>query len=195
MENEVWKDIKDFKGYQVSNLGRVRTYNKITYTKKHGARHWESRILKQKWCRATKRKNRYDARVNLWKDGKPYTFLVSRLVASAFFGESNLTVNHIDGDSTNNRVENLEWCTIGENIKKGFETGLFAKSMKSIILHNKKTNEEKEFNSLSKASRFMFKNNGYLSNAIKRNKFENDNYKWCLNEERSKKDKSSTFKL
>ena len=27
---EIWKDIPDYKGYQVSNLGRVRTYNKIT---------------------------------------------------------------------------------------------------------------------------------------------------------------------
>ena len=45
---EIWKDIKDYPGYQVSNLGRVRTYNKITHTEKHGIRHWENRILKQK---------------------------------------------------------------------------------------------------------------------------------------------------
>lgn len=180
MENEVWKDIKGFKGYQVSNLGRVRTYNKITSSKKFAERHWEDKILKQKLCRATKSKNRYDARVDLWKDGKPYTFLVSRLVATAFLGESNLTVNHIDGDSTNNRVENLEWCSLAENIKKGFETGLYMKSMKSIILYNKKTNEEKVFSSLSEASRFMFKYSGYLSNKILKNKFEDKEYKWSF---------------
>ena len=38
---EIWKDIKNYKGYQVSNLGRVRTHNKTTYTKIHGERHWK----------------------------------------------------------------------------------------------------------------------------------------------------------
>lgn len=36
-----------------------------------------------------------------------------------------LTVNHIDGDKGNNCVENLEWCSIAENSRKGFELGLF----------------------------------------------------------------------
>ena len=35
---EIWKDIPNFEGYQVSNLGRVRTFNKITHTNKHGDR-------------------------------------------------------------------------------------------------------------------------------------------------------------
>ena len=43
---EIWKDIKEYNGYQVSNLGRVRTFNKTTFTTKHGVRHWENRILK-----------------------------------------------------------------------------------------------------------------------------------------------------
>ena len=33
---EIWKDIPNYKGYQASSLGRIRTYNKITYTKLHG---------------------------------------------------------------------------------------------------------------------------------------------------------------
>lgn len=39
--NEIWKDIEGYQGYQVSNLGNVRTYNKITYTEKHGKRKWK----------------------------------------------------------------------------------------------------------------------------------------------------------
>lgn len=41
---EIWMDIPNYKGYQVSNFGKVRTYNKITYSKKHGERHWKNRI-------------------------------------------------------------------------------------------------------------------------------------------------------
>lgn len=37
---EEWKDIPNYDGYQVSNMGRVRTHNKITYTQKHGLRKW-----------------------------------------------------------------------------------------------------------------------------------------------------------
>ena len=48
MEKEIWKDIPNYNGYQVSNLGNVRTYNKITFTERHGERHWKNRILKQK---------------------------------------------------------------------------------------------------------------------------------------------------
>ena len=45
---EIWKDIPNYEGiYQASNLGRIKTApNKITYTKRHGVRHWKSRILK-----------------------------------------------------------------------------------------------------------------------------------------------------
>ena len=45
---ETWKNIPNYNGYQVSNLGRVRTNNKITHTDKHGDRHWKNRILKFK---------------------------------------------------------------------------------------------------------------------------------------------------
>ena len=65
---EIWKDIEGFKGYQVSNKGRIRTFNKVTYTHKHGERHWKNKILRYKG-------NTYKTgyRVDLWREGKPYT--------------------------------------------------------------------------------------------------------------------------
>ena len=79
---EIWKDIPNYKGYQASNLGRIRTYNKITYTKLHGERHWKNRILKFK---PTAKNNRIKQgggyRVSLWKNGKCKDFLVARIIA------------------------------------------------------------------------------------------------------------------
>ena len=48
---------------------------------------------------------------------KPRSFCVHRLVADAFLGSSDLQINHKNGDKSDNRVENLEYCTAGHNIR------------------------------------------------------------------------------
>ena len=126
----IWKDIPNFEGYQVSDTGLVRTHNKVTCTEYHGIRHWKNRILKFKNAEKTKRNQ---ARVDLWKDGKPHSFVVARLVAFTFFeadiNDHSLTVNHIDGDWQNNNLQNLELISLAANIKHGFE------NVKSAIDH------------------------------------------------------------
>ena len=141
-------------------------------------RHWKQRILKQKVSASTRSKKRYDARVELWKNEGHKTFLVARLIATTFLGESNLSVNHIDGNSLNNDINNLEWMPLDENIKHGFKNGLYPS--KKIMLINKKTNEQKEFMSLSSCSRYLGRNSAYISNLIKNNKYEDKDYKWSL---------------
>ena len=51
---------------------------------------------------------------------------VHRLVAEAFLGgpHPDLDVNHIDGDKTNNCIENLEWCTREENVRHAVRIGI-----------------------------------------------------------------------
>lgn len=175
---EIWKDIPNYNGYQVSNLGRVRTYNKITYTEKHGERHWKNRILKYKT-----KSYPTGYRVDLWKDGKPKSLLVARLVAFTFYNEDienrKLTVDHLDGNRLNNNINNLELVSLAENIRRGFEKGLY-NCQKKVKIINKETKEEKIFNSLSKGSTYMNYNNKYLSEKIKKSIYENERYVWEL---------------
>lgn len=104
---EVWKDIKDFPNYEVSNMGRVR--NKLTGNMIH------QQVRKRGYVK-----------VQLWRNGKDYTRDVHRLVAISFLGyKEGLEVNHIDGDKSNNRINNLEWCTRKENVQHSVKTGLF----------------------------------------------------------------------
>lgn len=161
--DEIWKDIPNYEGYQASNLGRIRTYNKITYNKMHRERHWKNRILKYKI------QNDYKTgyRVTLWKSGKPKDLLVARLVGTTFLEnliDTNMTINHKDGNRLNNRVENLEWLSRADNIKYGFENGQYKQT--HIILYN--NNKEYEFRSLTLASQFLGRNNSYISNCIKK---------------------------
>ena len=155
---EIWKDIPNYTGYQASNLGRIRTHNKITYTKHHGYRHWKNRILKFKPTdKNGKSKQGGGYRVSLWKDGKCKDFLVARLIATTFLDnliDTKMTVNHKNGDRLDNRVENLEWLSLRENIIYGFEN-----------------NQYQQINvRLSTASHFLKRNTGYVGRCVRENK-------------------------
>lgn len=105
---EIWKDIVyegiNYEGYQVSNWGRVKTFN---YLHHNGV----VKIMKQ-----NKVAGGY-MRVVLYKDGKRHRCMVHRLVAEAFIPnpENKPCVDHINTIRTDNRVENLVWKTHKEN--------------------------------------------------------------------------------
>lgn len=66
--------------------------------------------------------------VSLWKENKGTLKTIHRLLAECFiYNDDPLqkrTVNHIDGNKTNNRLENLEWVSYSQNNKHAYDTGL-----------------------------------------------------------------------
>lgn len=107
--NEYWVEIPNLKGYYyASNLGRIKSVNRFVSTGT-GMREVTERILKP-----IKTSTGYMV-VNLTTP-KRKQHIVHRLVALAFFGESDLFVNHIDFDKANNRLSNLELVTQKDNI-------------------------------------------------------------------------------
>ena len=113
--------------YSVSNLGNVKANERDVETKT-GIRHYKEKILKPEITRDG------HLRVVLCEAGKSKRVLVHRLVAQAFIDNPyNLPqVNHIDGDKSNNSIDNLEWCTREDNIKHAYKIGLNP-SRKKII--------------------------------------------------------------
>ncbi len=118
---EVWKDIPGSEEiYQASTLGRIRSVNRIIYTTDNKVRKQPGKILKP----GKHYKGYYN--VVLYKNKKSKTIFVHRLIATTFLENTynKVWINHIDGIKTNNKVSNLEFSTISENIKHAFKNGL-----------------------------------------------------------------------
>ena len=164
---ELWKSIPNYEGlYEASTEGRIRTAEgKTTRSARFEKRVWKQRIMKTKKSIRKGGKN-CDLHVSLWKDGVEKTWLVARLVALAWCDgyTDGMTVNHKDGNPLNNNIENLEWVTLADNIRHGFDNGLFSSQKECILIAD--NGERIPFKSLSKASAFLGRNNGYISLCI-----------------------------
>ncbi len=113
---EQWRDVPGYSGkFQVSNTGKIR--NGKTGIERKPYVNGNGYLIV----------GFYDT-----EKGITVQHRVHRLVAEAFIPnpDGKRTVNHIDGNKQNNRVENLEWATHQENINHAHKTGLIVISEK-----------------------------------------------------------------
>lgn len=136
MSAETWRDVEGYEGlYQVSNMGNVKSCKRtVKHLNKYGfieEQRRSERMLKQ---HPTGSKGYMH--VVLCKGGKTRTFLVHRLVATAFCDNPNKyeIVDHVDGNKLNNNALNLRWCTHSQNTVYAIELGLVdsAESVKDM---------------------------------------------------------------
>jgi hypothetical protein len=136
---ETYKTIPSLNVYEASNLGNIRRIGSIEPLKPCINNGYKS--------------------LGLWVNGKQYRRYVHRLIAETFLGDCiNLAINHIDGDKSNNSVDNLEIVTASENMIHAYSNGLrfVTKKQKTALLNNvSKQVIDKEtgifYNSLSEA--------------------------------------------
>lgn len=145
---EVWKQIKDFPKYEVSNYGRIRSKRKILALS----------ITEKNYLR-----------IKLFHNEKRKNFRVHRLVAEYFVlnPENKPEINHKDSNRQNNYYLNLEWVTSSENNlhmyssgrRNKINSGSFKKNhsyiRKSVTVTNLITSQTVVYKSLRQASKLL----------------------------------------
>lgn len=130
ISDEIWKEITGYPNYFVSNYGRVKHYsvrNKSFYLLKPILNKVNNRLY-----------------ISLYNDNKHSYLQLSRLVGFAFvsgYSSEKNTINHKDGNTKNNKAENLEWVSQAENNLHAFKVlrrtkATRQKSNKSYIYNN-----------------------------------------------------------
>lgn len=154
---EIWKDIPDYEGlYQVSNLGRVKSLARIM---PNSGTYGNYFTVKEKILKPHLHKTGYCS-VKLSKNGKIYRITVHKLVATLFIKNPNNypIINHKDENKSNNRADNLEWCTTKYNNNYGtrnerLKNKLINKKGKQVLQYDLKGVFIQRYLSIGQASR------------------------------------------
>lgn len=157
---EEWREVDNLNKYKISNLGRIKSKARIVRCNT-GVLETKEIILKNQ----TRGKRGFEYNCVRLTDNKGYTktYSVHRLVAEAFIPnpENKPTVDHINRDRLDNRVENLRWATYIEQQLNKKATGL-KKKIKSID----KEGNETYYSSIREASNALNIDEGTISKVI-----------------------------
>lgn len=162
---EIWKIIKGFENYAVSNLGNVKNIlnNKILKSNNNGIGYYQVRIRNND---------------RLYK-----SVYIHRLVAINFIENKTLNktdINHINGIKSDNNLSNLEWITKSENTKHAYRNKLIPLVTNGKKVVDVKTN--KIYKSITMASKELGISNKYLSNMLCGRQKNKTNLKYLKNE-------------
>lgn len=142
---EKWKTINGFEGYEVSNYGNVRSSRKPLKQSKNGKGYYR-----------------------VWLPDNKLHF-VHRLVAEAFVENPNgyPIINHKDESKTNNRADNLEWCTYRYNSNYGSTPRRSSERQRIPVVQILPNGEEVRWESLREVERELGYNHNNISKACK----------------------------
>ena len=149
---EEWRDIAGYEGYQVSNLGRVRSLDRWIVDKNGLRKKRKGQIIKL----LPIPQGYYYVGLSNGKKAR-----VNRLVAEAFIpNPDNLPcVNHKNENMKDNRVENLEWCSYSYNLTYGTirerirTKTINGKNSKPVLQYDKQGKFIKEYPSINEVKR------------------------------------------
>lgn len=166
---EEWQHTENGR-YLVSNHGRVYTYDQLVRTKAKNGR-WSYRKVPGRILTSNISPTGYK---RIHYDGKPK--LLHRVVAEIFIenSESHETVNHIDGNKLNNKIDNLEWVSNSDNVRHAIRTGL-CDSRKKILCIDTGI----EYRSLEAACGEYGLSKGNLSSTLRGNQKTWGGHRWA----------------
>lgn len=153
----LWKPIENYPDYIISSNGQVKRQTPANN------KHKKLKFLKPTYSSNHKNKNPHP-KITLYKNGKPNTMSLSRLILFVFSGNPPIgkdQCNHIDGNRKNNSIENLEWVSGKENVQHALNTGLRKKQARGEKCGNSKLK-----NSEVKKIKRMLSTKKYLLNEI-----------------------------
>lgn len=139
LEGEIWRPVVGFGSdvFMISNKGRLKRLETRTIKSDGRICHHPESLVK---CHYSTVKGRNYGHVTMCAHGETHCATIHSLVAKAFIPnpENKPEVNHIDGDKSNNCVENLEWCTRAENMYHAKTHGLMRPVVGSLNRRSKK---------------------------------------------------------
>lgn len=118
-----WKPIEGFDGYEISDSGLVKSVYRVIQSTAGWRNVKRDRTVNERILKPNKNGGGY-LFVCLRKDNRHFSRTIHRLVAEHFLGgrQQKMVINHKNGIKTDNRVENLEYCSSSKNTQEYYKS-------------------------------------------------------------------------